>query len=86
MNRRYGKFTVTRQALLDLMRDDIDSTSLFGNFIIVKSELDFISDIVGYEAWSPLFDEIAEGEVIPLYTITIQTTQGFVVLEKATIP
>ena len=45
---------------------------IFGNFIIFKCSLDFITDEFEYEAWSPLFDEIAEGIAAPSYALIIK--------------
>jgi hypothetical protein len=63
--KRYGKFTVSRELLNDLSADDL--YMLFEKIIVVEASYHFGSYGIDYVAASPYFDPVHDGEKIPTY-------------------
>ena len=68
MNNRVGKFKMSHR----LLRADLDNIRwVLSHFVIVRAESLYYDDTIEYVAYSELFDEIPEGEIIPEYEIII---------------
>ena len=69
--KRAGKFKIH----IGLIRGENNHKllRLFANTIIIRAEHKYFDGFIEYEALSPLFRQIEEGEVIPEYEITFTT-------------
>lgn len=63
--RRYGKFKADVETLTENAETCL---ALFGTCIVLRAEYMFQEDAIVYELWSPMFDELGEGEIIPGYS------------------
>lgn len=69
ISRRRGKFFVSMDAIDDFARKHLPE--LWQNFVVVDARANYMSRTVEYCAYSPLFDEISYGEIVPTYDIVI---------------
>lgn len=63
--RRYGRITVSRELLLhQVLGGSAEAlaafNAVFTNFVVVKAEADFRTDVIIYEGYHPQFDEVPE--------------------------
>lgn len=65
MKRKVGKFIASRNIVNNLEY----MTVLMQKCIIYRAEASFYQDSIEYLAYSEMFDEISEGEIIPSYQI-----------------
>lgn len=63
--KRRGKFKIKRTWFDDFTVDFLNS--VFAGCIIVKAEMDFMSDCLLYYAYHPHFQEVPEGFEVPEY-------------------
>lgn len=74
---RVGKFRLLER----MVRDKPDDVMLImGKMIVTRCELVYNTQSFHYIAMSPLFDKVADGVMMPDYTITV--TDGQVVAER----
>ena len=66
--RRGGFFTIDKELIFD--QPDL-VMSLLSNFLIVRAEMNFMSERVEYQAYSPLFKPTVQGGEYPHYDIII---------------
>lgn len=64
--RPLGRFSITRQFLADDWRFVKD---IMSRVVVVKCESDFISDSLRYTAFSDEFDDLQDGDEIPIYYV-----------------
>ncbi len=65
---RVGRFEVVREMLESLT--DQHLAAFFANFVIVRTEVDFVCDSIEFTAYSPLFRVCLPGDVAPRYPIS----------------
>lgn len=65
---RAGRFRIHR--MFFETRDSEKLLRFFGNFVVVRAELLYTEDCVEYTAYSPLFELVDRGDLIPLYEVT----------------
>ena len=76
MNRRMGRFSISREALR-ISPDDVKR--VMGKCIIIKCEPCFMRDTFDYVAICDDFRAVPDGEVAPEYTVEIEADKvGFV--------
>lgn len=44
---------------------------MFSNFVIIRAEFLYVMNKIEYTAFSPLFREVEQGEVVPTYHIVV---------------
>jgi hypothetical protein len=72
--RRLGRFVVSEQFLRSIRDGETpveSARSLFKDVVILDVKRNFIDDTTEYFAWSEKFDEISQGEIVPLYSTII---------------
>lgn len=68
LKHRRGRFKITS----DLINDSPETAMrVFGKMIIVRAEHSFVNDIIEYDAYSPLFRALSEGEKAPFYDFEV---------------
>ena len=69
--KRVGKFKIH----IGLIRGENNHKllRLFANTVIIRAEHNYLAGCIEYEALSPLFRQIEEGEVVPEYEIKLTT-------------
>lgn len=77
--RRLGLFTVSRSLVED---NPVMVTKALGAFLIVKCELIEYGNFFEYHAYSPLFEKLTLGHVIPEYTVSFSDVNDYVGVEK----
>ena len=75
-SRKLGKYQLSYELLADIVNGTLDFKDVFKNFIVVKAEFLLASDSIEYIAYSEAFDTLAEGEIVPTYTIEIRHVKG----------
>lgn len=65
-NRRYGRFFVDREFLGQPIMWCVSS-----QVIILDARANFVSDGIEYMGWSYHFRELAEGEIVPTYSVVV---------------
>lgn len=71
ISNRKGRISLSFDVIRNILTDSIPIQSIFKNFIIVSAEARYMDNYIDYEAYSELFDEIAEGQVTPTYELVI---------------
>lgn len=66
---RLGRFEIPREVILD--DPEMAIATLLG-MIVLRAEMMLHTDAVEYLAISPMFDEVAPGEVPPNYDIIVE--------------
>ena len=64
MNDRYGRFSIPTELF---KRAPSDVMQIFGKCIVIRAESSYMRHAIDYEAMSPHFDIVAEGEITPEY-------------------
>lgn len=67
IKKRRGFFSLTNE-LIHL--DPATAMSIFAHTLITKAEHSFMFNVIEYQAYSYLFDELAESEATPYYTFS----------------
>ena len=70
LSRRRGRFAIPRCMLENSPAEVIN---VLGYMVVVRAEMLLEHDAVLYSAWSPLFDVIKPGDVIPHYNIEVES-------------
>lgn len=66
LKKRKGRFSLPIDVALNFPELVLE---LLGKMLIVRAETLYISDEILYDAYSMLFDEVDEGESIPIYEV-----------------
>ncbi len=67
MKRRLGRFLMKR----DYLARWEELLPLMGNFVVVDTRFRYDCDAIEYMAYSPLFEEIADGMEAPEYDVVV---------------
>ena len=78
VDRRHGKFRICDQMI---RCDPAEVMDLMGHVVVLRAEMVYTSNAIEYEAWSPLFEPVPEGCIIPRYEFYI-THGGDLKVEK----
>ena len=66
MAKRVGRFEVSEKLIWEIMTGKGD-TALFDGMCIVDLRRDFIRGVIEYYGTGPMFDEVPEGQLVPMY-------------------
>ena len=69
---RKGRFRFPLSVINDMTSGKRQFTHLFARFVIVRAETMWLEEVVTYDAYSELFDELWPGEVPPYYEIHVK--------------
>jgi hypothetical protein len=71
-DRRLGRFSIHRE-FLEGGVDRVKMLAFMQNFVVVRAEYMYATESFEYQAFSPLFDVIDRGDLIPEYMFAIYT-------------
>jgi hypothetical protein len=72
-SRRLGRFKVTGAFFRNLQPGE--GINLFHNMVVLRAEQDMTTDATNYVAMHPDFEEVPEGQVLPIYTASFAQGQ-----------
>ncbi|ENK1244736.1 hypothetical protein AB2063_002949 [Clostridium botulinum] len=75
---RLGKIKINQKYIREMITDErnnmFNETRLFAKMIPLQIQEDFLGGINTYICYSKLFEDISEGEEVPLYDVTVDFT------------